>query len=97
MKADIHATMKAIDDQFKDELQIFGREHLNVNEATKSEIIKRFNTAPEMLRVLKLIANTQYRANKAGKVDRIEINHCIQLAKLLLKDFESARLAPSQK
>lgn len=34
------------------ELQIFGREHLKVNEATQTEIIKRYNSVPRMLEQL---------------------------------------------
>lgn len=37
----------------KIETQIFDRSHLKVNEATQTEIIKRFNNHENMLRLLK--------------------------------------------
>ncbi len=43
--------------------------------------------APDLLDALQRIANTQYRMNKAGKVDPIEVDHCINIAKTAIKKF----------
>lgn len=40
-------------------LQIFGREHLNVNTDTQTEIIKRYNSQPELLEALQGITECE--------------------------------------
>ena len=38
-----------------------------------------------LLHALNLIANTQYRTDKSGKVDKLDIDHLIRIAKNAIK------------
>ena len=60
-------------------------EHVLNLEANAQLIVTAVNNHFELLEALRLIANTTYRTNKVGKVDPIEIDHCIRIAKTAIQ------------